>query len=535
MTSEEWRQVVSTGKESAGRRFRVRWLSLILAVGLIVLSVVTSLVGRRVVSDQEDRQVRQRTSEIASVLDGAVTNIEGNLRSLGAVFRVAPDAFDQAARDAVEAKQFAAVGVVKREGSTFRIQRAAGPGLAPGSEIVPEAVPALMQAATTPRSVWTKVFMRGDERRLGAVIAFPNQPDTYGYEESVLQPPQQSAITASQPFGELIVALYSSDRPDPDQLLAATSTKVPLTDAHSEPYTAGSSQWLLVVKARGPLAGSHTRALPWILFGGGLLTTILVVLLVESLQRRREYAMVLVRQRTRQLEAAQNQLVQSERLAAIGEFAAAVGHELRNPLGVVSNALYLLQTRLDRDDDFLTRQLNTAERHVSSATLIVSDLLEFARPRDPMREEVDLVDLVDEVASTSPPPEGIELVRQVPRDLPRLSADRDQLRQVVLNLLINSYEAMGTGGRVTITAASRDGGVELSVDDNGPGMDDETSSQVFEPFFTKKARGIGLGLAVTRRIVEAHGGTIGVRSETGAGATFTVVMPVDAAPAGETA
>ena len=256
MTSEEWRQVVSTGKESAGRRFRVRWLSLILAVGLIVLSVVTSLVGRRVVSDQEDRQVRQRTSEIASVLDGAVTNIEGNLRSLGAVFRVAPDAFDQAARDAVEAKQFAAVGVVKREGSTFRIQRAAGPGLAPGSEIVPEAVPALMQAATTPRSVWTKVFMRGDERRLGAVIAFPNQPETYGYEESVLQPPQQSAITASQPFGELIVALYSSDRPDPDQLLAATSSKVPLTDAHSEPYTAGASQWLLVVKPRGPLAGS---------------------------------------------------------------------------------------------------------------------------------------------------------------------------------------------------------------------------------------------------------------------------------------
>src|SRR5439155_13430339 len=122
-----------------------------------------------------------------------------------------------------------------------------------------------------------------------------------------------------------------------------------------------------------------------------------------------------------------------------------------------------------------------------------------------------------------------------PRDLPRLSADRDQLRQVVLNLLINSYEAMGTGGRVTITAASRDGRVELSVVDNGPGMDDETSSQVFEPFFTKKARGIGLGLAVTRRIVEAHGGTIGVRSETGAGATFTVVMPVDAAPAGETA
>jgi signal transduction histidine kinase len=254
--------------------------------------------------------------------------------------------------------------------------------------------------------------------------------------------------------------------------------------------------------------------------------------LIEVVLRRRDYALTLVDERTAALrtslgalESAQEQLVRQERLAAVGQLASAVGHELRNPLGVISNSLYLIRgATTDSPDERLRRHLSTAEREVSAATLIISDLLDFARAREPIVASVDVHGLVDEALEVAPPPDGIAIARDN-ADVPGVAADRDQLRQVLLNLITNGYDAMPEGGVLKVATSAHNGRVDVKVSDTGTGIDPETKSHLFEPFFTTKARGVGLGLAVTHRIVGAHQGTIAVDSEPGQGTTFTVSLP----------
>jgi signal transduction histidine kinase len=304
----------------------------------------------------------------------------------------------------------------------------------------------------------------------------------------------------------------------------------------------GADTWLVAVQATSPLTGSFAHQAYWLVLGVGLLVTVLVGFVVVTLLRRRDYAMVLVAERTEaledsmsELERTQEQLVRSERLAAIGELASVVGHELRNPLGVITNAHYLLRNVLERGqvDPDAARHLSTAEREVGAATLIVGDLLDYARARQPVTSAVDVGDLVTEIESILPAPPGVSVAREEQPDLPAVQADRDQLRQVLLNLLSNAYEAVQAnpparpnGGTVTIRTSATGGKVSIAVADTGIGMDDETRAQVFEPFFSGKTRGTGLGLAVTRRIVDSHGGAIRIDSELGVGSTFTVEFPV---------
>jgi two-component system, NtrC family, sensor histidine kinase HydH len=252
------------------------------------------------------------------------------------------------------------------------------------------------------------------------------------------------------------------------------------------------------------------------------------------LQRRREYALALVDVRTGELarsmadlEDTQEKLVFQERLAAIGQMAAAVGHELRNPLAVLTNTLYLIRAGFsDEEEQRMGRHVDRAEREVGAAVVIVESLLEFARAREPLDEPVDLGDLVEEALSVAPPPEGVEVVHEGLESAPAVRADHQQLRQVLLNLITNAYQAMGGVGVLTVRAQSDpDTGVELAVSDTGSGMDSETLEHVFDAFFTRKAKGIGLGLAVTKRIVEAHGAAIAVESEPGAGTTFAITLP----------
>jgi signal transduction histidine kinase len=325
-------------------------------------------------------------------------------------------------------------------------------------------------------------------------------------------------------------------------VVTGTSGFRPTDRSVEQKVQVGADQWLLVVSPRHALVGTLAQRQPWLFLAGGLLASLLVAALIETLSRRRRYADDLVTERTaqlseslRELDAAQERLVAQERLAAIGQLASAVGHELRNPLGVLSNVVYLLATKLGREDPWLDRQLRTAEREVGAATLIVSDLLEFARPREPIFGEVELHALFDEVLSVAPPPDGIQLARRLPEDLPALRADRDQLRQVLLNLVTNAYDAMGGGGLLALEAERQGEGVVVTVGDTGTGIEPETRARLFEPFFTTKAKGIGLGLAVTRRIVEAHGGAIDVKSQLGSGTAFRLTLPAVAvsAPVGK--
>jgi signal transduction histidine kinase len=354
------------------------------------------------------------------------------------------------------------------------------------------------------------------------------------------------------------VALYVGATPSPATLLLTTAAHLPLTGhvARSD-VTVGGDTWLALATAREPLAGALLDNVPWLLGLAVLLIGLAMAALVEAVSRRRDYALGLVAERTTalqhslgELERAQQALVENERLAALGQMAATVGHELRNPLGVLTNALYLIRTAVSATaDDRLHRQLDTADREISAATLIVSDLLEFSRPRAANPVPVDVTELLAEAVSVAPPPSGIEVAAPDAADSPDLTpvvADRDQLRQVVLNLLTNAYEAMPTGGTVRLAARAvagdgegagpvGAGAVEITVSDTGTGMDEQTRERVFEPFFSQKTKGTGLGLAVSKRIVEQHGGTLSLASQPGRGCTAVVRLPGSPVPTATTA
>jgi signal transduction histidine kinase len=525
------------GPPAGGRlRWPLRPLTMLLVVGLSAGSVGLATVSRNVVHDQERRLLNQRAAEVSALLSLSTSRVQEAFRSLTTVVQVAgPDsvAFNGTAAQAVAARVFGAVAVVQADGSGYRVTSSRGPGLDAGGPPPAAATAALDRAAPTGIFTSTPVYRVGDSRRVGyATLVAGVTPRTLVYGESVLGDPVLSKQgEQDRLFGDLDGALYVGARPDPAALVIVTPGF--RADGHnaSRPVQAGADQWLVSVSAKRPLVGSVAARQPWLVLVGGLVTSLLLAALVEVLLRRRRYAMTLVDERTaqlqdtiRDLDVAQERLVRQERLAAIGELASAVGHELRNPLGVLSNVVYLLSTKLGREDPWLDRQLRTAEREVGAATLIVSDLLEYAKPREPIFGEVDAAVLVDEVLTVAPPPDGVRVAQDWAPGLPPVRGDRDQLRQVLLNLVTNAYDAMADGGLLAITGLRDGEAVRITVGDTGSGMDDDTRSRVFEPFFTTKAKGIGLGLAVTHRIVEAHGGSVAITSQVGSGSSFVVAL-----------
>lgn len=233
------------------------------------------------------------------------------------------------------------------------------------------------------------------------------------------------------------------------------------------------------------------------------------------------------------LQAAQDELVKRERLAILGQLAGGVGHELRNPLGVMTNALYYLEAVLTDVPPTVGEYLGILRTQIGLSERIVTDLLDFARVKSPERQETPLEQLVnDQLARIAMPP-NIHIESVFPSDLPAVCVDRVQMGQVVLNLITNAVQAM-VGSRAPAETAGNlllrgrvleTHQVELQVRDSGPGIAPEHLEKIFEPLFTTKARGIGLGLAVSRTLARANGGDITVTSQPGAGARFSLTLP----------
>jgi signal transduction histidine kinase len=540
---DERRPDSSRGPGRSQNRWAIRPVTAVIVAVLVAGTIGVAALSRQVVRDQEQRLLERRAAEASALLSLSTSRSQELFRSLSTLVQLTglnEEAFSRSVQPAVAARVFGAVAVVQKDGSGYKVVMAEGDGLAVGQPAPSAAAATLERAGVDGTLVFTSVRPAGDTRRIGFAALVPGLPTrTLIYGESVLGP----AVSAegrpeSGPFGDLDGALYAGQQIDPGQLITGTAGFRGTGRTAESKVPVGADQWLLVVSPRHALVGPLAQRQPWMFLAGGLLASLLVAALVETLSRRRRYADALVTERTAQLQeslqeldAAQQRLVTQERLAAIGQLASAVGHELRNPLGVLSNVVYLLATKLGREDPWLDRQLRTAEREVGAATLIVSDLLEFARPRDPIFGEVDLPTLVEEVLSVVPAPDGVQLARRWPADLPALRGDRDQLRQVLLNLVTNAYDAMVDGGLLALEAERHAEGVLVTVGDTGTGIDPDIRGRLFEPFFTTKAKGIGLGLAVTHRIVEGHGGSIDVRSQLGSGAVFRLTLPAAVVPA----
>lgn len=198
----------------------------------------------------------------------------------------------------------------------------------------------------------------------------------------------------------------------------------------------------------------------------------------------------------------------NERLATIGQLAASIGHELRNPLAVMETSLHLAERR--NADEKAGRHLHRIREQLAISGAIISDLLEMARDRPPDRRPVGVKALVDEALGSVPRGEGITIEVRIADEL-RATVDAVQIRQVVVNLALNAAQSLAgirREGKVTIEARADGDVLELRVDDQGPGLSLEAERRLFEPLFTTRATGVGLGLPLCRRIVEKHGGTI---------------------------
>jgi signal transduction histidine kinase len=248
----------------------------------------------------------------------------------------------------------------------------------------------------------------------------------------------------------------------------------------------------------------------------------------ERIQESQSQLEEKVAQRTRALERAQDELVRREKLAVLGLLASGLSHELRNPLGVMTNAVYYLDGVLADAPPAVKRYLRILEEQIARSGKIVGDLIDFVGVEPPQRLAVTTKVLVEQQLERLVVPEHIEVERHLPPELPAAYVDPSQLGQVVLNLLTNALQAMGdTAGVLTVRAAVHDRNhVRLEVGDTGPGIPPDALDRIFEPLFTTKAQGIGLGLAVCRTLAAANDATISVASPEGRGATFTVVLPV---------
>jgi len=273
----------------------------------------------------------------------------------------------------------------------------------------------------------------------------------------------------------------------------------------------------------------------------------------DEIKRLNDQLELKVEERTRQLIDAQEELVRKEKLAILGQLAGTVGHELRNPLGVMNNAVYFLKSVQPDASETVKEYLDIIKNEVDNSKRIIQDLLDFSRTKPPQKKPTGVDELVRPSLGKCEISENIVVATDIQDSLPLLNVDPFQMRQVFQNLITNAVQAMPRGGELRISARlvqssvfnvqsfeEQDKGpgtlnvepspgesVEISISDTGEGIAPENMRRLFQPLFTTKSKGIGLGLVVSRNLITANGGRIEAESRSGGGTTFKVTLPAE--------
>jgi len=246
----------------------------------------------------------------------------------------------------------------------------------------------------------------------------------------------------------------------------------------------------------------------------------------RKLEEYSQHLEELVDKRTKELKETQEQLLKAERLAAIGEVAAMVGHDLRNPLTGIGAATYYLKKKLGPEiNQKAMEMLELIEKDIEHSNNIITDLLEYSRDVRLELTETNPKFLVNEALLLVELPQNIQVLDST-RSEPKIRVDSERMKRVFVNIIKNAVDAMSEGGILTITSNESNGSLEMAFADTGAGMSEEVLAKLWTPLFTTKAEGMGLGLSVCKRFVEAHGGTISVESVVVKGTRFTVTIPV---------
>ena len=257
----------------------------------------------------------------------------------------------------------------------------------------------------------------------------------------------------------------------------------------------------------------------------------LSAILVNQLATENRLKTQRLSQANKELSEAQAEVRRSERLAALGQLSAGLAHEIRNPLGVISASAELLAKNVGAENEVAKEVAGFIGAEVRRTNALVTRFLDFARPSKPHREVQQLNPIVERaiqtLADTRKPDDPAITVETFLAPLPSFSFDATLIESAVVNLLLNGREAMTDGGVLRVETAREDGFARITITDGGHGIPHDKIEDVFNPFFTTKPRGVGLGLAMVSKFVDSHGGAITVESEPGKGASFRILLPLD--------
>ena len=512
----------------------LRLLSLVVLVVLCLSSFVVALGVRSVVEDQEKRLLRERTNEGALLLSTLFSGPRATLPLLAATTRPRAGSTELFTTAAAGVRGDAgAIGALSVADGVVSVLAVAGDGPEPGTTIGGERA-ALAVRATGAEDLVTAVVDEPHGRQLS--FARATGDGLVLYQDVPLAGFAAYRAGPGDPFSELDGVVYASSEEDTSEIVLATSTDLPLSGrVERKELKVGADTWLLVTRSNQPLVGSFAANAPWGVLASGLLAALLATVLVETISRRRAYAMALVDERTTELRQARELAETANRSKS--EFLSRMSHELRTPLNAVLGFGQLLELDdLTESQQEAVEQIVKGGRHLLDLINEVLDISRIEAGNLPLSPEPVLVNelVVDTLTLMRPLADhrGIEIVHEPTAfDGVHVLADRQRLKQILLNLVANAVKYNRIGGTVTVSSETVDGGrVRIVVADTGPGIRVEDLDRLFVPFERMGAErsdveGAGVGLALSRRLAEAMGGTIEVESTDGEGSRFSVLLP----------
>ncbi|MGD8784816.1 MAG: ATP-binding protein, partial [Thioalkalispiraceae bacterium] len=253
----------------------------------------------------------------------------------------------------------------------------------------------------------------------------------------------------------------------------------------------------------------------------------------EQLERHSDELEELVKERTQQLKDAQGELIKNERLAVLGQLTATVSHELRNPLGAIRMSVHLVDKEINRNNTKLLNSIERIKRNIAHCDTIIDELLDFTNTRQLNKEAIELDTFIAEQISEFEWNKDISVSKNLNCDGMELLVDRNRLRRILINAFQNAQQAILSEklsklkqAKITITTASNNQEVELKIQDNGPGIPDKFQSKIFEPLFSTKSFGVGLGMNVIQQVMQQHAGGVEVKSKEGEGTEIRLWFPL---------
>ena len=519
----------------------LRTVSVLVLAVLAAASLALALTVRSVVADEQTRLLNARTEE-AGLLVGTLFGTVGSaLPNLAAAAPPRPDAtseFTTAAHQYLGA--VGTIGALQESNGSFTVFSAVGTGPRPGALAGPDRA-ALARSALGTKGVVDAVVVTAGGPRLSFALA--DKTGTVLYEDLAFDPAKPIDLGANGSFSELDGVLYASARPDPTRLVITTTAQLPLSgQVDRRMVKVGTQHWLLEARSRVPLVGSFAASAPWTVLAAGLVAALLATLLVETLARRRSYAMGLVEERTGALREAQETAESANR--AKSEFLSRMSHELRTPLNAILGFGQLLELdQLGGDQRESVDQILKGGRHLLD---LINEILDISRIETGnlalSPEAVSVAEVVNDVVTLMRPvaeERGIELRSDYGAGHPQwgahVLADRQRVKQILLNLMANAVKYNRDAGEVVVSVESAEEAMRIKVTDTGPGIRDEDQVRLFTPFERLGAEstgveGSGVGLALCRRLAEAMAGSVGVRSTYGEGSCFWVELPLTEGP-----